>query len=138
MSVCVGTMQFSGFSANFATRYGPTFNSESSLLTSSYTHLNAAHQVLPHFNEYIYLDTPQQPDPSSEWRMKRYNEMKPVTKDTLIEFLGDTKYSEYPVYRTGNVSTLATAIYDFEQATVAIYTTNPKDSDPVYVLPLFG
>jgi len=93
--------------------------------------------VLPHFNQYIYLNVSQLPDQSSVHRMERYETLKPKTYKEIINFLGDTTDSQYPVYRTGNADqtwTLATMVIDFR--TVFVFDGNPKTSIPVFTFSL--
>jgi len=92
---------------------------------------------LPHFNNYVHLNQTQEGDASSKFRLYRFHEMSPIsTPSQVIDFLGDTENTEYPVYRNGTwgILTISTAIFDFEGRTASIFEDNPKYSDPVLVL----
>ncbi|XP_066265880.1 beta-alanyl-dopamine/carcinine hydrolase-like [Branchiostoma lanceolatum] len=84
-----------------------------------------------HYNMYDHLDTPQWRTPSSQHRKARADEMEAAkTVQDVLNFLGDTKDPDYPVYRTGTmkdlVITATTAVFDLEAGELEIYTGNPK------------
>jgi hypothetical protein len=86
-----------------------------------------------HFNKYLRLVTPQEDIPSSQARLVRYNEYPPITENTqVLQFLGDTKNKEYPVYRTDDTSTLVTGYFDLHNKTLDIYEDNPSLGHVVY------
>jgi len=91
--------------------------------------------TIPHFNEYLRLHVAQSPDKSSDERLKRFREMRPTTTQGIVNFLGDFKDVNYPVYRTGTdgVYTLATQLVNFQNNSISIWNhKNPKSSNPDY------
>lgn len=80
--------------------------------------------------------------PSTRSRFARAQEFERIeTEQDVRDILGDTKNASYPMYRTGAApdtgATLVTAVFDVEALTVTIYNTNPKDTDPLMVIPIY-
>lgn len=76
----------------------------------------------------------------SNARLEVFKKMKaPKTRQDLINMLGDTSDSKYPVYHTlkgDPVATIAVGIFDCIARTWSIYTGNPKTDEPILVIPL--
>lgn len=76
----------------------------------------------------------------SDARLALFEKMKPPrTKQDLIAMLGDQSNEKFPVYHTMKgdpVVTLAVGIFDCIARTWSIYSGNPKNSEPLMVLPL--
>eukprot|EP00033_Pygsuia_biforma_P000221 GCRY01000279.1.p1 GENE.GCRY01000279.1~~GCRY01000279.1.p1 ORF type:complete len:378 (+),score=75.18 GCRY01000279.1:60-1193(+) len=131
-----------GFSFNVAsTRRNIMFNGE----TGPNGRLDVLHVkngVYNHYNEYKHLNQTFNPDASTEHRQARYNEFPPIkTAANILQFLGDTKDPEYPLYRNNTYPddsvTLATALFDLNAKRISIWRTNPKNTLPVAELPLY-
>jgi len=132
----------SGFNINFSgPRYIATVEFsphavDKLQVTTNYTHLN----------EYRRLSVPQFPDPSSQYRLQRINEIpKPKTIHETAQILGDTKNKQYPVYRNSappdDSSTLSSMILLYEMSppghtttSVLLYDSNPKLKAPRWTL----
>lgn len=99
-----------------------------------------------HFNEYLRLDVPQQPDPSSEHRMTRALQLPtPTSVSTAWRILGDTLDPVYPIYRNGTApdqyATLATATFVISadparDSQLLIQLNNPISATPLVTLPI--
>ena len=76
----------------------------------------------------------------SDHRLELFEKMPvPKTRQDLINMLGDQSDKKFPVYHTMKgdpVVTLAVGIFDCIARTWSIYSTNPKESEPLMVLPL--
>lgn len=90
---------------------------------------------------YERLDIEEEPGfmvESSVARTNTFNSYpKPTKKKDVIKMFGDTSNSNYPVFNDhGFVRTLAVGIFDCVNRTWALYADNPRNSDPIVVLPL--
>jgi len=91
-----------------------------------------------HQNQYRRLKISQFPDPSSDHRLARINELpSPKMSADVCSILGDTKDKQYPIYRNSSPpddsSTLATMVTDFRMNSISVYLGNPKTSSPEWV-----
>ena len=96
-----------------------------------------------HFNEYRRLHHAGAPEPSSEHRLRRAEEMchctdGPPTVSVARSILGDTADSEYPIFRRGTPEdpdvTLCTVVFDSAAATMQIFRQNPTAGLPELTL----
>jgi len=80
-----------------------------------------------HANRYLRVTTPQIPNPSSEHREMRVQELLPVNRlDALLAILADQEDETWPIFDPhGNGSTYCTAVFDFKQRQVEVYMGNP-------------
>jgi len=103
----------------------------------SYLHSNSyTHDFFKNINQYTSNSTVH--------RLKRAHEMPaPDTPERALDILGDEEDTRYPIYRYGDPSdpeelaTISTALLDLDNAVVSVYGGNPKQYDPVVVMPLF-
>lgn len=76
----------------------------------------------------------------SDARLALFDKMKtPKNKLDLVTMLGDQSNERFPVYHTMKgdpVVTLAVGVFDCIARTWSIYSSNPKNSQPLMVLPL--
>lgn len=76
----------------------------------------------------------------SDARLALFETMPPPkNRADLVRMLGDQSNKQFPVYHTmqgDDVVTLAVGIFDCIARTWSIYSTNPKESEPLMVLPL--
>ncbi|GAU94726.1 hypothetical protein RvY_06449 [Ramazzottius varieornatus] len=98
---------------------------------------------LYHFNKYERIKVKQNPENivSSIHRQNRARQLPvPETAHDVLQFLGDTTDADYPVFRTPSMKdggcTIATALFDLKEMTMAVYRGNPKISSPLLVLPI--
>jgi len=103
----------------------------------SYLHSNA-------YTHDYFKDITQYESASTVARLARAHEMTaPTTPELALAILGDTNNTQYPIYRHGDpndpeeLATISTAIMDLDNALVSVYGGNPKDFDPVVVMPLY-
>eukprot|EP01121_Diplochlamys_sp_Union-15-3_P020271 TRINITY_DN786_c0_g1_i2.p1 TRINITY_DN786_c0_g1~~TRINITY_DN786_c0_g1_i2.p1 ORF type:complete len:375 (-),score=48.63 TRINITY_DN786_c0_g1_i2:86-1210(-) len=94
-----------------------------------------------HVNMYKVLDEQQQIKPTSPHRQARINQFNvPASAQDVLDILGDTEDSEYPIYRRytelDNDSTVATVLFDLSTENVKIFVDNPKNSEPIYNEPI--
>lgn len=98
-----------------------------------------------HFNNYVrILDVAATDDISSDNRLDRTQELVGSygginTQDNIVDILGDTQNSDYPIYRDSkapdDASTLATGVFDLVQGYFYIYEQcNPKECTPTKVV----
>nr|CAI5859111.1 unnamed protein product [Callosobruchus analis] len=77
---------------------------------------------------------------SSVSRLEAFNKHgAPKTKKDVLDMLGDTSNSKYPVFRddpNDPVLTIAVGIFDCVARTWSLYSDNPKKNEPLAVLPL--
>ncbi|CAH1968403.1 unnamed protein product [Acanthoscelides obtectus] len=100
-------------------------------------------EYFAHCNKYLRTKL-DEADPemskSSVCRMEAFDKHgSPKTKKDVIEMLGDTSNSKYPVFRDDPndlVMTIAVGIFDCVEKTWSLYSDNPKKNDPLVVLPL--
>lgn len=98
------------------------------------------------FSHQSMLDIEQTIGPSTTSRYARgmeFLEKEGITSAKDVrDLLGDTKNASYPMYRTGTSpdtgATLVTAVFEMESRRVTIYNTNPKDTEPLMVIPIYG
>jgi hypothetical protein len=133
----------SGFAANFLPLNGlGTIMTVEGSADEFAVRSHPAGSVDFHFNMYMYLNISQWGDPSSYARSARANEMPTPTNWTgVANILGDTKNKDYPIYRNGGIDglmTLFTVNYDFEQAQMIVFESNPKLGVPVATIPFIG
>eukprot|EP00930_Biecheleria_cincta_P023815 TRINITY_DN17135_c0_g1_i4.p1 TRINITY_DN17135_c0_g1~~TRINITY_DN17135_c0_g1_i4.p1 ORF type:complete len:295 (+),score=29.83 TRINITY_DN17135_c0_g1_i4:279-1163(+) len=92
-----------------------------------------------HANQFKLMDVEQFPEPSSEHRQTRWNELKPNDIHGIRAFLADRKDDRYPVWRnkTGgdDCFTEVTGLFDLERRTLAVWTA-PALGAPLMELPL--
>lgn len=76
----------------------------------------------------------------SDARLELFSKMPvPKTRSDLVKMLGDQSHPRFPVYHTMQGDpcvTLAVGIFDCLARTWSIYSSNPKESEPLMVLPL--
>ncbi|CAG9821882.1 unnamed protein product [Phaedon cochleariae] len=96
-----------------------------------------------HCNKYLRLkieETNEEMTRSSVCRMTTFKSYRsPKNKQDIINMLGDHTNKDYPVFRDGPgdfVKTIAVGIFDCRAKTWTLYSDNPKENDPLVVLPL--
>jgi len=95
-----------------------------------------------HFNNYKELADKVQAfvGISSAHRSTRADQMPaPQNAADILQILGDTNDSQYPIYRNGvapdtNVATTATGLFDLVGKTLQIWLDNPKTSSSIMTL----
>ena len=80
-----------------------------------------------HANHYLDMNLKQRISKSSEKRVLAAKKHNVRDKRSLLESLSDTSDVEYPIYQTGKISTLCTALFDLDKKELAIYHSNPKN-----------
>eukprot|EP01084_Bolivina_argentea_P122563 217177_1 len=99
------------------------------------------HNYTYHFNTYQRIEGIVQMEfimPSSNNRMNRTIQMinddfngTLTEKEQIVEILGDTQNQQYPIWRTGYISTLITSLYDLENGKAYFYEQcDPKNCTP--------
>eukprot|EP01084_Bolivina_argentea_P213748 362935_1 len=98
-----------------------------------------------HFNAYLRLQNiAQNQSESSSNRYNRTLEMIKTdfngtltNKNEILQILGDQNNTQWPIYRTGYMTTLATSLYDLQNAKAYWYEQcNPKNCTPSIVIDL--
>lgn len=98
-----------------------------------------------HCNRYLRLKVPEVTGliiDSSIERMDTFSKFKaPKNKQDVINMLGDTSAKEHCVFRDKKgeeefLKTICVGVFDLNQKTWALYKDNPKEHDPLVVLPL--
>lgn len=98
-----------------------------------------------HCNRYLRLKVPEVTGliiDSSIERMDTFKTFKaPNNKQDVIDMLGDTSAKEHCVFRdqAGKeefLKTICVGIFDLSKRTWSIYKDNPKNNEPLAVLPL--
>ena len=84
-----------------------------------------------HANRYLRTETQQIPNPSSEHREKRVQELLPVNGlDGLLSILSDREDKAWPIFDPhGSGSTYCTAVFDLMQRRVEVYMGNPLERE---------
>lgn len=76
----------------------------------------------------------------SDARLEVFEKMPcPKTKSDILNMLGDQSNEQYPVYHTMQgdpIVTIAVGLFDCIARTWTIWSSNPKDTEPLMVLPL--
>ena len=111
------------------------------------TPFKAGDKAFYHANMYTELDVPQiLPNPSSEHRIARYNEIissYPVqTSEDMLNVLGDQVDNDYPIYHdtishvNGDLSgyTLVTILINLQTCKISFYEDNPKFNNATFTL----
>lgn len=98
-----------------------------------------------HCNKYLRLKVPEVSGliiDSSLERMDTFEKFKaPKNKQDVINMLGDTSAKTHCVFREQKdqeeyLKTIAVGIFDLNEKTWALYKDNPKENEPLVVLPL--
>jgi hypothetical protein len=121
---------------------GATLNAEVLPMSHSVT-VTKCDTYLFHFNMYMYSqNVDQYLDESSVHRWARAKQL-PIPHDaqSIVEILGDTEDSEYPIFRneagSDEAATIATAVFDMKARTCQVWPgTNPKNSSSILTLSL--
>lgn len=132
-----------GFTVNFGnTNESLLYNVEVAPNLISTRVINPTDPRMAHFNLYQRISVPEHKDPSSVHRKNRYDEFLPVkSKVDMLNILGDTKDTEYPIYRNAKypdygVVTTASVYFDFLKRKATVYICNPRQNEPLYELGL--
>eukprot|EP01087_Luapelamoeba_hula_P007378 TRINITY_DN1810_c0_g1_i2.p1 TRINITY_DN1810_c0_g1~~TRINITY_DN1810_c0_g1_i2.p1 ORF type:complete len:392 (+),score=56.25 TRINITY_DN1810_c0_g1_i2:46-1221(+) len=120
-----------GFAFNMASLVAPYPIVSVEVAPNSYSYYSVQGNY-SHFNMYKQLEAPQGTDESTVHRQSRvYALPAPARADDIRNILGDTHDKDYPIYRDGaapdtGVVTVATALFNLNEARVTIWHTNPK------------
>ncbi|KAL0280400.1 UNVERIFIED_CONTAM: hypothetical protein PYX00_001699 [Menopon gallinae] len=98
---------------------------------------------LYHCNRYLRLDVEENQLRLMESSVHRHKSMDslpvPKCEKGILCILGDESDTSFPLFRSGKtefVATIATGIFNFTDMTWSIYTRNPKETEPIMVLPM--
>ena len=120
-------------------------NIEISSTNISVLEINHTNPYAYHFNNYLRLNVSAKNDTSSAYRRQRTQYMiqhnfnnSIKNRDEIIQILGDTNNTEYPIYRESispdTETTLNTIIYDLISQNVYLYEhCNPKICSPMII-----
>nr|BDD85287.1 beta-alanyl-dopamine hydrolase [Ischnura senegalensis] len=98
-----------------------------------------------HCNKYLRLNVPEVDTmiiTSSDRRHAVVDSRSspPENKEDVINIMGDQSDGEYCIFREGKtddfVKTVAVGIFDCVEKTWSIYSSNPKETEPIVVFPL--